>query len=323
MPCVDAAVDLPVDDQRVDHRRRSRRRRRSATRRRVARLRVDLDDSGVRAARPGEVRRVVDAPSPRAPAPCRPGGCAPSTPRTRAALMPIAGRAPLHRELPVRELEVVLGRLRAGAPRSRVAFSMTFSRRVPERDAADRERAAAVGVHARAVTMAVSPCSTSTSSSPTPSWSATICAQRRLVALAVRRRAGHDLHRPGRQEADRRRVPAARAVADRAEDAARARAAHLDVRREADAELLRVAALAPRRLLGAERRRSRAARAPGRASRRSRPSRSSGPDASVLSGTRGMKFRRRSSTGSLPSSRASASMARSIAYVASGRPAPR
>ena len=36
-----------------------------------------------------------------------------------------------------------------------------------------------------------------------------------------------------------------------------------------------------------------------------------------------MKFSRRTSTGSLPSLRASASTARSIAYVASGRPAPR
>ena len=36
-----------------------------------------------------------------------------------------------------------------------------------------------------------------------------------------------------------------------------------------------------------------------------------------------MKLSRRTSTGSLPSSRASASTARSIAYVASGRPAPR
>ncbi len=36
-----------------------------------------------------------------------------------------------------------------------------------------------------------------------------------------------------------------------------------------------------------------------------------------------MKFFRRSSTGSISSFRASASTARSIAYVASGRPAPR
>ncbi len=36
-----------------------------------------------------------------------------------------------------------------------------------------------------------------------------------------------------------------------------------------------------------------------------------------------MRLRRRSSTGSIPSSRAATSMTRSIAYVASGRPAPR
>jgi len=37
----------------------------------------------------------------------------------------------------------------------------------------------------------------------------------------------------------------------------------------------------------------------------------------------GMRLRRRSSMGSMPSSRAATSMTRSIAYVASGRPAPR
>ena len=37
----------------------------------------------------------------------------------------------------------------------------------------------------------------------------------------------------------------------------------------------------------------------------------------------GIRLRRRSSTGSIPSSRAATSMTRSIAYVASGRPAPR
>ena len=70
---------------------------------------------------------------------------------------------------------------------------------------------------------------------------------RRLVALAVRRRAGHDLHRAERLEADRRAVPAADGIADRAEDARRREAAHLVVRREADADLLRVAARAARR----------------------------------------------------------------------------
>ena len=39
--------------------------------------------------------------------------------------------------------------------------------------------------------------------------------------------------------------------------------------------------------------------------------------------SRGIRFRRRSSTGSIPSSAASMSIARSIACVASGRPAPR
>src|SRR5207244_1454865 len=49
------------------------------------------------------------------------------------------------------------------------------------------------------------------------------------------------LHRARRQAADGRRLPAAGAVADRAEDRGWRQAAHLDVRREPDAEPLRVA----------------------------------------------------------------------------------
>ena len=71
----------------------------------------------------------------------------------------------------------------------------------------------------------------------------------RVVALAVRGRPGEHLDRPGRQAADRGRLPAAGDVLERAEDARRREAAHLDVGREADAELLRVAALAPLGLL--------------------------------------------------------------------------
>ena len=72
------------------------------------------------------------------------------------------------------------------------------------------------------------------------------------MALAVRGRPGQHLNRPGRQAADRGRLPAAGDVLERAEDARRGEAAHLDVGREADAELLRVAALAPLRLLAPE-----------------------------------------------------------------------
>ena len=66
----------------------------------------------------------------------------------------------------------------------------------------------------------------------------------RLVTLAVRRRPDQDLHGSGRKEANRRSVPAAGAVADRAEDAGRSETAHLEIGREADPELLRVATLA-------------------------------------------------------------------------------
>ncbi len=43
----------------------------------------------------------------------------------------------------------------------------------------------------------------------------------------------------------------------------------------------------------------------------------------IVAGNSLMKFFRRSSTRSIPSSSASASIVRSITYVASGRPAPR
>src|SRR5256885_6196091 len=71
----------------------------------------------------------------------------------------------------------------------------------------------------------------------------------RLVTLSVRRGADQHLDGAGRQEPDRRRVPAACSVADRAENAGRRESAHLDVGREADAELLRVTLLAPLGLL--------------------------------------------------------------------------
>ena len=69
-------------------------------------------------------------------------------------------------------------------------------------------------------------------------------APRRLVALAVRRRAGDHLDLAGGQHPDRRVLPAARAVGQRAEGARRGKTAHLGERRHADAELHRVVALA-------------------------------------------------------------------------------
>src|SRR6187397_1513111 len=75
---------------------------------------------------------------------------------------------------------------------------------------------------------------------------------RRLVALAVRRGTGDDLDRAGRQVADRGLLPPARRVPDRAEDPGGREAAHLVVRREADAELLRALVVAALRLLRAE-----------------------------------------------------------------------
>ena len=75
---------------------------------------------------------------------------------------------------------------------------------------------------------------------------------RRHVALAVRRRADLQHHLPGRQALDRGRVPAAGRVPQRAQDVRRRQPAHLDVAREAHAELLGVASLAARRLIRAQ-----------------------------------------------------------------------
>ena len=77
-------------------------------------------------------------------------------------------------------------------------------------------------------------------------------APRRLVALAVRRDARDDLDLAGREHADAGALPAAGAVVERAEDAGRREAAHLGERRDADAELDRVVALAAALLLGAQ-----------------------------------------------------------------------
>ena len=73
----------------------------------------------------------------------------------------------------------------------------------------------------------------------------------RLVALAVRRGAGDDLHLAGGEHAHRGRLPTTGRVLERREHAARREAAHLDVAREADAEVLRGSGGPPLGLLGA------------------------------------------------------------------------
>ena len=75
-------------------------------------------------------------------------------------------------------------------------------------------------------------------------------AERRLVALAVRGGAGDDLDLAGGQHPHARVLPAAGAVVERAEHPGRRQAAHLGERRDADAELDRVAGLAALLLLG-------------------------------------------------------------------------
>ena len=147
---------------------------------------------------------------------------------------------------------------------------------------------------------------------------------RRLVPLAVRRGAGDDLHLGRRQDAHRGRLPAAGRVVQRGEHTRRGEAAHLEVRRHADAEALRGAVDVLRRLAARAARRSRPARRPWWPPCRGRPSRTTSPLHAVYGyASVAMKLRRRSSSGSMPILAASASIARSMAYVASGRPAPR
>ena len=100
--------------------------------------------------------------------------------------------------------------------------------------------------------IAVSECSTSTSS-----WRHTEAIGRDhrpagLVALTVRTGPGDHLHLAGREEPHRGVLPAAGAEVELAEEPARREPAHLDVGRDADAQVVRVAALAARRLLAPE-----------------------------------------------------------------------
>ena len=165
----------------------------------VAGLGVDLDDGDVRADGPARSSAGRRRTSPRAPARCRPAGCAPSTPRTRA---------PSRRQssVPVRrvnvpssysssssvDLELVRGDLARllDDPLRRVVRARRRRRRgcgcrtCPSRAARPPCRRAAPPRRRRR----------------SPSRSATICDERRLVALPVRRRAGQHLHRSGRQD---------------------------------------------------------------------------------------------------------------------------
>ena len=144
----------------------------------VAGLGVHLDRR--RCARPPgqrEVRRVVDGGGVRGSAPSPSGRSCAVPGRERRA----PGSSSPCRARPSRvnapsansrsssaDLELV------GRDRARLVDHLLASR-CRCADAADGQRPRAVGVHARAGEIAVSPCSTSTSSTSTPSSSATIC----------------------------------------------------------------------------------------------------------------------------------------------------
>ena len=160
----DAAVHLPVDDQRVDDRADVVDRDvadRAA--RRPSRCRPRRPPRGRRRARRSSAGRT--SPSPRGPAPSRPAGCAPRTPPTRrpSTVISLSGE-PLTRERAVRVLEVVGRDLELVRDDLARLLDDLLARRSPERDAADREAPAAVRVEAVAARSLVSPCSTSTSS---------------------------------------------------------------------------------------------------------------------------------------------------------------
>ena len=122
-PLRDAAVDLAVDDHRIDD-LADVVDGDVAQQLNVAGLGVDLHDGGVRAARPAEVRRVVDGASPRAPAriPC---GMLCAVHAANASSFIVADFGP-GGERAVLVVEVVLGAPRAGAPRASRALATIF-----------------------------------------------------------------------------------------------------------------------------------------------------------------------------------------------------
>ena len=149
-------------------------------------------------------------------------------------------------------------------------------------------------------------------------------AERRLVALAVGARAGDDLDLAGGEHPHARVLPAAGAVVEAAQHPARRQAAHLGEGRDADAELHPVSAVAPLLLLRAQRVVAEGLLGLRGGRPRSCRSRTRGP-ATVVNGNSScvIQLRSRISSGSTPTSAASSSINRSMAYVASGRPAPR
>ena len=241
-------MHLALDDQRVDH---------------VADvvhadvlaqvdvpgLGVDLDAREVRAVREGEVLRVEHGVGVEA-------GLHVLRVVVRRERGPddlLDGEAlvgALDREAAVGELEVVLGRLQQ-VRRELLGLADHLLRRVDDGDAADDQRPRAVGVEAlrRDLGVAVQDLDVLERHAELVGDD---LAERRLVPLPVRGGAGDDLDLAGGQHPDRRGLPAARAVGQRAQQPRRGDPAHLGERRDADAELDRVAARAPLLLLAAQ-----------------------------------------------------------------------
>src|SRR4029077_2330292 len=237
---------LAVDDLRVSH-GAGVVDRDVAEKLHIPRLRVDFDDRNVRAGRPREVRRGAHV-----------GGLGPRFhPLRQVVRRPSVEGELLERERVLRAPEdaanVLDLRLVDAEPVGSELLRLLADAvgRVVERDAADGEAATAVGVHPERNDGGVS---------VEHLYLVELVAEPigddlrpgGLVPLAVRRGARQHLARPGRQAADRGRVPAARTEADRAENRGRREAAHLDVGAESDAQPFRVVEVAARALLGAE-----------------------------------------------------------------------
>ena len=239
-PLGDAPVDLSLHDHRIDDRAdvvdgnvlqdlgRSG-------------LRVDLDHADVRPGRPREVRRVID------------GGCVqvwlrPLRQRVRVPgregdlrdRLRLVGRA---RDVPraLAPFEVVLGNLElVGGDRPRLRPDLLH--REVQGDASDRHRPRPVSVHPerRDGRVPVQNLDVVGRDAETVRHD---LRPGRLVALTVWRRPGLHDHLPGRQALDRCAVPPAGRVPQRAEDVRGSEPAHLEVGREADPELLRIASI--------------------------------------------------------------------------------
>ena len=156
-----------------------------------------------------------------------------------------------HAELAAGELQVVLAGLEQ-VRRDRPRLLDDLVGGVHDGDAADHERARAVGVQALVRDLGVAVQHLDVLERDAEPVGDDL-AERRLVALPVRAGAGQHLDLAGGQHPDGRRLPAAADVAERAQHPGRREPAHLGERGDAQPELDGVTAVPALLLLGAQR----------------------------------------------------------------------